>query len=119
MWIKEKNPFDAIALKNKGDSLALILKNKGIALIGKNDSTREFFIEEEKIGKEKFQVLIMKEVNSDKTNFREIKDWINKKGLIIKTTYTNSSGGPRIMDSAGETTYDYKVKPPKIEPPIK
>jgi hypothetical protein len=84
-----------------------------------DDSTREYFIEDATIGKEKFQVLIEKTVNYNKTYFDERKIWINKKGLIIKKALTTSHIElPNIVSSV-DKTYDYKVKPSKIEAPIK
>lgn len=79
----------------------------------------EFFIEETKIGKEKFQVLTRKTVNTNKTRFEEDRTWINKKGLIAKSISTDSINKPENIDSTFEMTYDYKIVPPKIEPPIK
>jgi hypothetical protein len=86
---------------------------------GIDDSTREYFIEEAKIGKEKFQVLIEKQVDAGKTSFNESKTWINKKGFISKKTSTNSSIEFKNINSSIEITYDYNIKPPKIEAPIK
>ncbi len=79
----------------------------------------KFFIEEATIGKEKFQVLIEKRVNYNNTFFDEVKTWIDKKGLILKKMSTTSFNELKNIVSSVEVTYDYKLKPPKIEAPIK
>ena len=88
-------------------------------VLGTDNSTREYFIEEAKIGMEKFQVLIKKTVNFDKTYFDEDKTWINNKGLIIKRNLTTSYIEFKNIVNSIEITYDYKAKPSKIEAPIK
>lgn len=90
--------------------------NYGIG--GKDNSTREFFIEDATIGKEKFQVLIEKKVNFNNTYFDESKTWVSEKGLILKKTVTTSFNELKNIVSSVEVTYDYQLKPPKIEAPI-
>lgn len=86
---------------------------------GTDDSTREYFVEEATIGKEKFRVLIEKRINGMKTFFDESKIWINNKGLISKISSTTSFAEPGNIVSAVDVTYDYKLKPPKIAAPVK
>ncbi len=94
--------------------------NSGISGIGGTDnSTREFFTEETNIGKEKIRVLIEKRVNYNHTYFDEIKTWISEKGLILKKTSTTSFQELKNIVSSVEVNYDYEMKPPKIESPIK
>ena len=95
-------------------------KNSGFYGIGgKDNSTREFFIEERTAGKEKFQVLTVKTVNYDNTFFDESKTWINSKGRILKMNITTSRTELKNIVSTVDITYDYKLKAPKIEAPIK
>jgi len=100
-----------------------VVDDEGIGLGGgfggTDDSTREYFIEEAKIGKEKFQVLIEKTVNFNKTYFDERRIWISKKGLIFKEAATTSFMELKNIVSSIDVVYDYKVKPAKIEPPVK
>jgi hypothetical protein len=105
--------------ENTGDWLKREKDSGGFGIGGKDNSKREFFIEEAKIGKEKFQVLIEKRVNYNNTFFDEVKTWIDKKGLILKKLSTTSFNELRNIVSSVEVTYDYKLKPPKIEAPIK
>jgi len=85
----------------------------------REDSTIEFFSEEAKIGKENFQVMVRKIINHNENSLDEDKIWINKKGLITKETSTTSNNELKIIASTVDTAYDYKIKPPKIEAPIK
>jgi len=79
--------------------------------------TGEYFIESERIGKEKLQVLREKIANYNNTFFDEKRTWINSKGLIVKTLSTTSRG--QTLVSRNDVTYDYKAKPAKIVAPIK
>lgn len=104
-WVKRRVDEDGMGL--------------GGGLGGITDDKREYFIKEAKIGKEKFQVLIEKWINYNKTYFDERKIWINKKGLIVKRTSTTSHLELQNIVSSVEETVDYSVKAPKIEAPIK
>ncbi len=105
--------------ENNGDWLKREKGSSGFGISGKDNSTREFFIEEATIGKEKFQVIIEKRVNYNNTFFDEVKIWIDKKGLILKKMSTTSFNELKSIVSSVEVTYDYKLKPPNIEAPIK
>lgn len=98
-WVKRKKDGD----------------NYGIG--GADNSTREFFIEDETVGKEKVQVLIEKTVNYNQTFFDESKIWINEKGLILKKISTTSFQDHKNIVSSVERQYDYSAKPRKIEAP--
>lgn len=91
----------------------------GFGINGKDNSTREFFTEEVTMGKEKFQVLIEKRVNFNNTFFDEVKTWINQKGLIVKKIMTTSENNLKNVVSSVEINYNYKIKAPIIEAPIK
>ncbi len=58
-------------------------------------------------------------VNYNKFFFDEDKTLINEIGLISKNTSTTSNNELKNIVSTINITYDYKIKPPKIEPPIK
>lgn len=106
----------------KEDNSSWVKRGKdddGFGISGKDNSTREFFIEEATIGKEKFQVLIEKRVNYNKTFFDEVKTWINQEGLILKKSMTTSENDLKNIVSLVEINYNYQIKPPRIEAPIK
>lgn len=110
------------AIYRKENNGAWIKREKnsgGYGISGKDNSTRDFFIEETMIGKEKFQVLIVKTVNYNNTFFDESRTWIDKKGLILKKESTTSHIELKNIVSSVDVTYDYKLKAPKIEAPIK
>jgi hypothetical protein len=94
-------------------------KDIGYGISGKDNSTREFFIEEVTVGKEKVQILIMKTVNYNNTYFDESKIWINNKGLILKKFSATSHLELKNIVSSVDVTYNYKLKSPKIKAPIK
>lgn len=104
--------------EDNGDWVKREKYSGGFGIGGKDNSTREFFIEDATIGKEKFQVLIEKRVNYNNTFFDEVKTWIDNKGLISKKTMTTSSNELKNIVSSVDISYDYKLKPPKIEAPI-
>ena len=110
---------DVFRKTDKGEWVKRGKDDGGFGISGKDNSTREFFIEEAKIGKEKFQVLIEKRVNYNKTFFDEVRTWINEKGLILKKTMTTSMNDLKNIVSLVEINYDYNLKSLKIEPPIK
>lgn len=123
---KVTNRIEQITIGNtvyrKTDNGEWITKNKGdfgSGFSGTDNSSREFFIEEISKGKEKFQVLIEKTTNYNKTFFDEDKTWINEKGIIVKRIRTTSENDLKNVVSYLEINYDYNMKTPKIEPPIK
>ncbi|HEY0458509.1 MAG TPA: hypothetical protein VGC97_05105 [Pyrinomonadaceae bacterium] len=78
----------------------------------------EYSLEEIKENNELFRVLTKLSVNEQKTETNEYKIWINKNGLITKTT-SNIEIKPARMVLTSTATIDYNIQKPKIEAPIK
>lgn len=85
----------------------------------KEESTKEYSIEEIKIDNESFRVLTAKTLNPQKTLFLVYKVWIDKEGLIFKEESKISSGRIDNLLTSTVTNYDYALKDVKIEAPIK
>jgi hypothetical protein len=83
---------------------------------GKDNSSRQFFIEEKVIQKKRFKILTEKVVNFNNTYFDEIVTWINDSGLIHKSTHSTSRTEISDIVSSVEVTYDYRVKPYIVAP---
>lgn len=94
-------------------------EDDGFSISGKDNSTREIFIEEETIGTEKFQVLLQKTVNYNKTYFDERKTWINKKVLILKEAMTTGFMDLKNIVSSVDIANSFASKRLKITAPIK
>lgn len=110
--------------ENNGDWVMRNLKTNsedgGIAFTAKKEeSTKEYSIEETKINNEFFHLLTAKTVNPQKTFFHVYKIWIDKAGLIYKEESKISSGSIDNLLTSTITIYDYTLKDVKIESPIK
>ena len=105
--------------ENKGSWIEQKREENGFGISGTDNSTREYFIENETIKGQDFHVLVEKKINYNKTFFDEKKVWIDKNGLIQKEKMTTSMSELSNIVSAIDITYDYKIKSPKIEAPIK
>lgn len=104
---------------DNGDWIKRENDSGGFGIGGSDNSTSEFFIEETKIGKEKFQVLTEKRTSPNKIDFDEVRTWVSKKGLVLKKNSTTSSYDLKNIVSSVEVNYKYNLKTPKIEPPVK
>lgn len=81
-------------------------------------ATEEYFAGETTLDGATYKVLIKKTVNGKKTIFNQSEVWINREGLIHKTT-SNIKITDANMVLSSIVTYDYKPKPFNIVAPIK
>lgn len=97
--------------KNTDDGPDIIAK--------KDESNKEFTIEDTKIENEPYRILTSKTVTPQSKILTENRIWINKEGLIYKEESKSGLGGLGNLLSSSTTNYVYTVKDVEIEAPIK